>query len=77
MKEVTKEGGGFTALKLNGHQKFEISTTSMKERGKEICKQAHMVRSGQLTSDTCIFGMSVTGACVTWLSSQYKLSFLK
>jgi hypothetical protein len=76
MKKVTKEDGGFTTLKLNGHN-FEISVTSPKERGMETWKQAHVVRHGQLTGDTNVFGMNVTFACVIWLLSQYKLSFFK
>jgi hypothetical protein len=34
MKKLTKEDGGFTTLKLNGHN-FEIFVTSPKERGME------------------------------------------
>jgi hypothetical protein len=39
---VTKEDGGFTALKLNNHN-FEISTTFQKEKVKETCTQAYVV----------------------------------
>lgn len=76
MKEVTKEDDGFTALTLNDHN-FEIPTSSLKERGKETWKQAYVVRHGQLTGDTSIFGMNVTCACVIWLLPVYKLPFFK
>jgi hypothetical protein len=41
MKAVTKEDGGFIALKLSDHN-FEVPTTSLKERWKETRKHTYM-----------------------------------